>query len=64
MASEVDLQVLVFMIFFALATIFVLLTRRRKKKYRFVTRCISCGRTLDSSDRDDLCSDCYRISRF
>ena len=65
MASEVDLQVLIFMIFFALATITVFLTRRRKKRYQFVTRCTACGRTLDPGrDKGDLCSDCHRISKI
>jgi hypothetical protein len=63
MTAEVDLQVLIFMIFFALATTVVFVTKKRKKK-RYATRCRSCGRTLDfDRDSGDLCLDCHRISR-
>lgn len=63
MTAEVDLQVLIFMVFFALATALVFITKKRKKR-RYPTRCRSCGRTLDfDRDSGDLCLDCYRISR-
>jgi hypothetical protein len=64
MATEVDLQMMIFIVFFAGATLLVALTRRRKRRFPVAERCSMCGRTLDSNlDREGLCRDCYKLGR-
>ena len=64
MAGEVDFQMLLFILFFAGATLAVALTRRRKRKYPLQSRCRLCGRTLDLyRDRESICQDCHKLER-
>lgn len=64
-ASDIDVQMLIFVAFFALATLVVSLTKRRRRRYPVSDRCRLCGRSLEGQvERDGLCSDCYRLGRI
>jgi hypothetical protein len=64
-ASDIDVQMLIFVAFFALATLVVSLTKRRRRRYPMSDRCRLCGRSLEArAGRDGLCSDCYRLGKI
>jgi hypothetical protein len=64
-ASDIDVQIIVFVIFFALATLVVSLTKRRRRRYPVSDRCRICGRSLEGQvEKNGLCSDCYRLGRI
>ena len=56
---------LIFILFFAGATLAVALMRRKKRKYPLQSRCRLCGRTLDIyRDKEGICLDCYKLERI
>ncbi len=64
-ASDIDVQIIIFIMFFALATLVVSLTKRRRRRYPVSDRCIMCGRSLEGQfEKEGLCRDCYRLGRI
>ncbi len=58
-----DMQILLLMLLYIIAVIFVAVSYRRRKPHAL--RCRVCGRSLDPSyAKGDICLDCWRLGRM